>query len=310
MLGKYLLLRKLDTGGMGEIFLAKQSGPVGFEKMVVIKRVLAQHLDNQDFVEMFMQEARITARLSNPNIVQVYDFGQIEDSYYTAMEYIKGKGLDNIINRCKKLKKHIHPAHIIEIICGVCSGLSYAHNLKDEYGEPLHIIHRDVNPQTIMVTYNGDIKVIDFGIAKSEVNENKTETGTLKGKFVYMSPEQSCAKKLDKRSDIFPIGICLYQLCAYDNPFAKANIVLSLEAIQKEDPPPPSTIDPEYACFDQIMAKALQKEPENRYGDCREMHDDLQRLMLFLKGNSKLIFPFQWENWYSACLSLSVFIRD
>ncbi len=280
MLGKYLLLRKLDTGGMGEIFLAKQSGPVGFEKMVVIKRVLAQHLDNQDFVEMFMQEARITARLSHSNIVQVYDFGQIEDSYYTAMEYIHGKGLDNIITRCKKLKKHIHPAHIVQIICGVCSGLSYAHNLKDTTGQPLHIIHRDVNPQNIMVTYDGDIKVIDFGIAKSEVNENKTETGTLKGKFVYMSPEQSCAKKLDKRSDIFPIGICLYQLCGYENPFAKANIVLSLEAIQKEDPPPPSTIDPEYACFDEIVAKALQKEPDNRYGDCREMHDDLQRLML------------------------------
>jgi eukaryotic-like serine/threonine-protein kinase len=277
--GKYMLVRKLAAGGMGEVFLAKQQGPEGFEKFLVIKRILSHHTDNPDYVDMFFAEARLAAKMSHSNIVQIFEMGEIDGAYFIAMEYVNGKSMKDIIDAAKAKGITLEPAHIAEMIIKLASGLGYAHNLRDMSGNVLNIIHRDVNPHNALVSYGGETKVIDFGIAKSDFNSHKTETGTIKGKFVYMSPEQSAAEKIDKRSDIFSIGIVLYEMLAGENPFQKPNIVLSLDAIQRFSPPPPSTLNPAFVPFDAVVEKALKKSALDRYQDCHDMVADLQRLL-------------------------------
>ena len=278
--GKYFLLKKLAAGGMGEVFLAKQQGPAGFEKILIIKKVLAHLTENKEFVELFLSEARLAARMNHRNIVQVFELGEQDGAYFIAMEYVQGKALRDMIDAAIKRKEKIPAELCRSVVEQICDGSAYAHNLSDVSGRSLNIVHRDLNPQTVLVSYTGDVKVIDFGIAKSEMSTVKTEAGMIKGKFVYMSPEQSLAKKLDKRSDIFPIGITLYEMLTGINPFHKNNIVLTLEAVQRYDPPPPSEYDPAYAPFDPIVAKALAKDRDRRYSDAAEMQDDLRRIVV------------------------------
>jgi serine/threonine protein kinase len=278
--GKYFLLKKIASGGMGEIFLAKLRGPVGFEKLLCVKRILAQHVENQEFLDMFYAEARIAAQLSHNNVVQIYEMGETDDSYFIVMEYVHGKSLRDVIDRARSRGETIPPQHVVEIVTRLCLGLSYAHNARDMSGAALGIVHRDINPQNLLVSYAGDVKIIDFGIAKSEMSGHKTETGTIKGKFVYMSPEQSSAEPLDKRSDQFAVGILLYEALTGINPFAKSNVILSLEAIQKKEPPPLSEYGPHLVPFGPIIERALQKQPKDRYADLKEMATELQEIML------------------------------
>ena len=278
--GKYFLLKKMAAGGMGEIFLAKQQGPAGFEKILVVKKILAHLTENKEFVELFLGEARLAARMNHRNIVQVFELGEHQGSYFIAMEYVAGRTLRELIDAAARAKEKI-PAELCRSIAEqICDGASYAHNLTDVTGRSINIIHRDLNPQNVLISYTGDVKIIDFGIAKSDMSTVKTEAGMIKGKFVYMSPEQSLAKKLDKRSDIFAIGISLYEMLTAINPFQKANIVSTLEAVQRYEPPPPSRVDRAYAPFDAIVAKALAKDRDRRYGDAAEMMDDLRRIVL------------------------------
>lgn len=278
--GKYYLLKRIAMGGMGEIFLAKLKGPVGFEKLLVIKRILAQHVENPEFVDMFFAEARIAAQLSHSNIVQIYEMGgPIDDAYFIAMEYVHGKSLRAVLDRARSRGARLHPAHVIEIIGGLCTGMSYAHAATDMSGQALGVVHRDLNPHNLLVSYSGEVKIIDFGIAKSEMTTHKTETGTIKGKFVYMSPEQSAAEPLDRRSDIFSIGICLYEALTDLNPFARSNIILSLDSIQRHEPPPLTDFSPDLAPFEAVVRRALAKERDQRYADCAELYEDLQRLL-------------------------------
>ncbi|MFL5310144.1 MAG: protein kinase domain-containing protein [Myxococcales bacterium] len=278
--GKYFLLKKLAAGGMGEIFLAKQQGPAGFEKILVVKKVLPHLTENKEFVELFLSEARLAARMNHRNVVQLFELGEHQGSYFIAMEYVSGRTLRDLIDAAARKKEKI-PAEVCRTIAEqICDGASYAHNLTDVTGRSLNIIHRDLNPQNVLLSYTGDVKIIDFGIAKSEMSTVKTEAGMIKGKFVYMSPEQSLAKKLDKRSDVFAIGISLYEMLTGTNPFHKSNIVLTLEAVQRYDPPPPSEYDASYAPFDPIVAKALVKDRDRRYPDAAEMLDDLRRIVV------------------------------
>src|SRR5438067_416422 len=278
--GKYFLLKKLAAGGMGEIFLAKQQGPAGFEKILVVKKVLPHLTENKEFVELFLSEARLAARMNHRNVVQLFELGEHQGSYFIAMEYVSGRTLRDLIDAAARKREKI-PAEVCRSIAEqICDGASYAHNLTDVTGRSLNIIHRDLNPQNVLLSYTGDVKIIDFGIAKSEMSTVKTEAGMIKGKFVYMSPEQSLAKKLDKRSDIFAIGITLYEMLTSTNPFHKSNIVLTLEAVQRYDPPPPSEYDAAYAPFDPIIAKALAKDRDRRYPDAAEMLDDLRRIVV------------------------------
>jgi serine/threonine protein kinase len=278
--GKYFLMKKLAAGGMGEIYLAKQQGPAGFQKILVVKKILSHLTENKEFIEAFLGEARLAAQMNHRNVVQVFELGQESGAYFIAMEYVAGKSLRDVIDVAMKRKEKLHPEHCRIIAEMICDGASYAHNLTDMSGRSLNLVHRDLNPQNVLISYTGDVKVIDFGIAKSEMSTVKTEAGMIKGKFVYMSPEQSMAKKLDKRSDVFAIGISLYEMLTGINPFHKNNIVLTLEAVQRFDPPPPSEFDPSYAPFDPIVAKALAKDRDRRYGDASEMMDDLRRVLL------------------------------
>ena len=278
--GKYFLIKKLAAGGMGEVFLARQQGPAGFQKVLVVKKILAHLTESKEFVEAFLGEARLAAQMNHRNIVQVFELGEEAGAYFIAMEYVHGKSLRDLIDAVARRKEKI-PADLCRTIADqICDGTSYAHNLTDMSGRSLNLVHRDLNPQNVLISYGGDVKIIDFGIAKSELSTVKTEAGMIKGKFVYMSPEQSLAKKLDKRSDIFAVGISLYEMLTGINPFHKNNIVLTLEAVQRYEPPPPSQSDPSYAPFDPIIARALAKDRDRRYSDAAEMQDDLRRVIL------------------------------
>lgn len=276
--GKYTLLRKIASGGMGEIFLAKQQGPSGFEKLLVIKRILSHHLEKADYLDMFLSEAKLVARLSHQNIIQIHEMGEIDGDYYIAMEYVRGKSLRDVIDELRAEGRTLPLPHVIELGIKLCEGLGYAHQARDIRGRPMNIVHRDINPHNVLISYDGDLKLIDFGIAKSEMTSVNTATGTIKGKFVYMSPEQSAADPIDRRSDIFSLGIVLYEMCCLENPFVRQNVVLSLEAIQRQDVPPPSTKRADAGPIDEILAKALAKKVEDRYQTAIEMRDDLRDL--------------------------------
>jgi eukaryotic-like serine/threonine-protein kinase len=278
--GKYFLMKKLAAGGMGEVYLAKQQGPAGFQKMLVVKKILSHLTESKEFVEAFLGEARLAAQMNHRNIVQVFELGESEGAFFIAMEYVQGKSLRDLVDAVARRREKV-PAEMCRSLAEqICDGASYAHNLTDLAGRSLNLVHRDLNPQNVLISYGGDVKIIDFGIAKSELSTVKTEAGMIKGKFVYMSPEQSLAKKLDKRSDIFAIGISLYEMLTGVNPFQKNNIVLTLEAVQRFEPPPPSEYDPSYAPFDPIISKALAKDRDRRYSDAAEMQDDLRRVVL------------------------------
>lgn len=276
--GKYTLLRKIASGGMGEIYLAKQQGPSGFEKLLVIKRILSHHLEKADYLDMFLSEAKLVARLSHHNIIQIHEMGEIEGDYYIAMEYVRGKALRDVIDELRAEGKNVPLAHVIELGIKLCEGLGYAHQARDIRGRPMNIVHRDINPHNVLLSYDGDLKLIDFGIAKSEMTSVNTATGTIKGKFVYMSPEQSAADPIDRRSDIFSLGIVLYEMCCLENPFVRQNVVLSLEAIQRQEVALPSTKRADAGPIDKILAKALAKKVEDRYQTAIEMRDDLRDL--------------------------------
>ncbi|MDP2340041.1 MAG: serine/threonine-protein kinase [Deltaproteobacteria bacterium] len=284
--GPYTLLRRLAFGGMGEVFLARRDAQIdgpgsraGLARLVVIKRILGHMRRDEKHRQMFVDEARVQTLLQSSHIVQIHDVGEIDGQVFLAMEHVHGPSWRGLIDRCRKLKQHIPVAYVVDMMIHAAEGLSYAHNLHDaSSGSALRIVHRDVNPHNILVTYDSVVKVIDFGIAKSELREQQTETGTIKGKFAYMSPEQSAAEPLDARSDLFALGICLYELLTLMNPFKKGNIVLSLEAIQKSDPKPLSALRPGAAFLGPIVERMLRKNPDDRFADCADVAAALRQL--------------------------------
>ena len=212
--GKYTLLRKLAMGGMAELFLALQKSVAGFEKLLVIKRILPAMNRDRAFIDMLLHEARIAATLTHANIVQIFDVGQVDGTYYIAMEHVHGEDLRGIVRQMRKKGVIEFPLeHAIEIMLGVTSGLSYAHEKRDLDGSPLNIVHRDISPQNVVVTFSGDVKIVDFGIAKSDTKMTiETQSGKLKGKVPYMSPEQARGEAIDARSDVFAVGVMLFEL--------------------------------------------------------------------------------------------------
>ena len=263
---------------MGGIFLARaSSGPLQ-DKLIAIKRILPHLTHDPKYVEQFLNEARVQAQINHSCIVQIFELGQAEDgSYFLAMEYVHGKSLAQLIGRANKLRERIPPALVAIIHARIAEGLAYTHRKKDSAGRSMHVIHRDVSPQNVLISYTGDVKLIDFGVAKSNFSES-TLGGMIKGKYVYMSPEQSAGKKIDLRSDIFSLGLVLYESLAGRNPFHRANVVHALEAIQRWNPPPVSSSDVRLAPFDPILAKAMAKNPAARYQDAAELEEALFEL--------------------------------
>ncbi len=279
-LGKYEIIKRLATGGMAEIFLARVSGLPGFQKMVVIKRILPQLATKTDFVEMFLDEARIAATLQHPNVVQMYDVGVVDGNYFIAMEYLHGEDVRSLSRTLHRQDKKLPLEHALNIVIGVASGLHYAHEKVGFDGKPLEIVHRDVSPQNIIVTYDGAVKLLDFGIAKASNRFGETRFGTLKGKVPYMSPEQCRGEPLDRRSDIFSLGIMLYELTLGKRLYQGKSDFEVLKQIVEGTVTRPRELDAEYPpALEEIVMRALEKEKEKRYQTARDIQADLEAMV-------------------------------
>jgi serine/threonine protein kinase len=309
-LGKYEILKRLATGGMAEIFLARVSGLPGYHKMVVIKRILPQLATQTDFVEMFLDEARIAATLQHPNVVQMYDVGVVDGNYFIAMEYLHGEDVRSIGKVLKQRERTMPVEHAINIVLGVAAGLHYAHEKIGFDGRPLAIVHRDVTPQNVIVTYDGGVKLLDFGIAKASNRFGETRFGTLKGKVPYMSPEQCRGEPLDRRSDLFSLGIMLYELTLGRRLYHGKSDFEVLKQIVEGTVQPPRAIDPSYPPdLEAIVMRALEKGKDQRYQSARELQVDLEALVradrmhvspLALTGFLEGLFGPQMEAWREA----------
>lgn len=276
--GRYDILRLLGRGGMAEVFLARQTGDAGFTKHVVIKRILPHLADDADFVDMLHDEARTAAELRHPNIAHVFDVGQDGGRTYIAMEYVHGQDMRRVQRRAQR-EDGIPLVHSLQMAIDTCAGLYSAHTSKDMRGVPLDIVHRDINPQNLLVSYDGVTKVVDFGIAKARSNQSNTETGVIKGKYSYMSPEQAGGYEVDARSDQFAVGIVLWELLAGKRLFKRAHDLATLAAVTDEPIPPPSRFAPITKSLDDVVMKALSRHPDDRFADCRAMMMALEDLL-------------------------------
>jgi serine/threonine protein kinase len=279
--GKYLLLDRISVGGMAEVFKAKSYGVEGFEKIIAIKRILPTMGEDRDFIKMFIDEAKIAGQLAHANICQIFELGRIDGSHFIAMEYIWGKDLLQIQNRLRKIKQPMPISMACFSIAKVLEGLDYAHRKRDPLGRPLEIVHRDCSPQNVLVSYEGEVKVIDFGIAKATSRNSRTMAGVLKGKFGYMSPEQVRGLPLDRRSDIFALGTMLYECLTGDRLFQGETDFSTLEKVRNVDIRPPREINPNIPqAVEAVILKALAKDVEERYQWCSEMLADLQAFLM------------------------------
>lgn len=289
--GKYRLLKKLATGGMAHIYLAEQSGLGGFKKRLVIKRILPHLIDDEKFLQMFQDEARVAAMMNHPNIVQIFELGEADNNYYIAMEYVAGYNLRAIIQMSNDHGIWLAPEYIAKLGSQICEGLEYAHNFCDDEGNHLNIIHRDVSPQNIILSNQGIIKIVDFGIAKAKSNAQETQAGIIKGKLAYMSPEQVKGQPLDRRSDLFSLGIVLYELATHQRPYQGKSDIDMLRAILESNPIRIETVRPDFPlAFSQIIYRALAKNREDRYPSARELQWDLEQ---FLQSSGKAVTTFQ-----------------
>ena len=272
---KYILLDLIGTGGMAEVYRCKLSGSKGFEKIIVLKKLLPQVAQDKEIVENFIAEARLAALLQHENIVSIYDFGELDGSYFIAMEYLFGKDLHTIMQRAKDADAPMGPEQALLIAAKICEGMEYAHSLKDLKYRPLNLIHRDLSPHNVFITYDGKVKIIDFGIAKAELYDNRTRAGVVKGKLSYMSPEQLAGDSVDLRSDIFSIGILLYEMLSGKRMYSGDTATLIRKCMQVD------YAELEQVCpnlqkgiYD-ILRKALQKDRNKRYHSCADMRSDI-----------------------------------
>lgn len=279
-LGRFELLTTFATGGMAELFLARERGVAGLERVVVIKRLLPHLTDDPDSIEMFLREARLVARLNHPNVVQTYELGEEEEGdYFLAMEYLHGSTLRELQRLADEQDESIPLPIAVSIIEQACRGLHAAHELRDLEGNPVELIHRDVSPQNLMCTDEGYVKLLDFGVAKAAEGKEATYSGHIKGKFSYMSPEQLHREPLDRRSDIFALGVVTWELATGERLFDRDGEFETMTAITEEEVPPPSSRNPDVPeQLDRVIGRALEKNREARYSTAEQMREDLDEL--------------------------------
>lgn len=277
--GKYFLIDKLATGGMAEIYKAKTFGAEGFEKLMAIKRILPHCSADKEFVDMLVDEAKLSVLLSHTNIVQVYDLGKVGDDYFISMEFINGVNLREILNRLKDHPEDFTEELVVYIISEVCKGLDYAHSKKDTDGKSLNIVHRDISPQNILISFEGEVKIVDFGIAKAAMNISHTMAGVLKGKISYMSPEQALGKPIDRKTDIFSTGLMFYELLTGEKLFkgdTQFEVLKKIRTTRLNEKHFPETVsDP----VKKILAKSLAYSVKDRYDTAGDMQIDLTRYL-------------------------------
>jgi serine/threonine protein kinase len=293
--GKYYLYDRVAVGGMAEIFKAKMYGTDGFEKNMVVKQILPQYARNREFVEMFIDEAKITVSLSHGNIVPVFELGQIDGTYFIAMDFVDGKNLGELLDASVESNALFSIPHALFVASEILSGLDYAHRKTDERGNFLHIVHRDVSPQNILISFEGEVKIVDFGIARAATKVHATQSGVIKGKFGYMSPEQALGKDVDARSDVFAAGILLYEMLTLERLFYSETDVVTLDRIKRADVPTPSKINPKLPPqLDAIIFKSLALDPAQRYQSAGEMRLAISRFLYQLpeEASAKTLSPY------------------
>jgi eukaryotic-like serine/threonine-protein kinase len=273
---QYQLLQKIATGGMAEVYLATLMGPEGFRRRVVIKKILRRWAHNADVLSLFRDEARIGSRLDHHNVVQVLDYGRSGDDTFLVLEYVEGRNQAELIAAAAD-QGHYLPATTCTFVAAECCGaLDHIHSRTDRTGEHLGVVHRDINPANVLISHSGEVKLTDFGVAAGLHRELQTAHGILRGTFPYMSPEQTFCRPVDGRSDIFSVGICLYEALTAQHPFAEDEDYLTIKNIQQMAPPPPDhlrgDLDPALCA---IVMRCLEKDPANRYNTAHQLQDDL-----------------------------------
>lgn len=298
--GKYTLEKVLGRGGMATVYLATEKGPSGFEKQLCLKKILPHLAEEEEFVGMFLDEARTAARLSHPNLVQIFGLGEENGVHYIVMEYVNGVSLARVI-RALAEQGNLAPVPIVaSMISKVASALDYAHRFCDEKGEPLNLVHRDVSPDNILISRDGAVKLIDFGIAKASTNENKTVSGAVKGKFRFMSPEQIRGQSLDGRSDLFSLGLVLYELMTGTQAFDGGGGLGTVNAILAEEPRPLDSLhDRIPKDLHDLVMSLLAKDREERPKDCFELEKSLEE---FMRASGELVSQRDLGEWVASLL--------
>jgi serine/threonine protein kinase len=273
---RYRVLSRLESGGMAEVFRAEAAGAEGFRKRVAVKRVLPHLAQNSKFMAMFLDEAHLGARLNHANIVSVLDIGKADGTYFIVMEYVDGTNLKTIVEGLAKSGRRMSLKEAIYICVEACRGLSYAHELADEDDQPLGIVHRDISPPNIMLSHRGEVKLADFGLAKAATQLEKTDPGVVKGKFSYLSPEAALGQEVDARSDIFSLGIVLWEMLSGTKLFSGSSDYETVKLVREANIPSLRDVHPDVdPAFETILHRALARRPEDRYHTAREFGDAL-----------------------------------
>ncbi len=279
--GKYRLVEPLASGGMADVWRAEVTGAEGVVKEVALKLVRGEHGARSDFVRMFVDEARLASRLGHANVVQVFEFDQVEGRYYIAMELVRGRDLGRVVERTRERGIRLGLSRAVQIGVEVARGLSYAHRLA-EGGQPLGLVHRDVSPHNVLVSFEGEVKLADFGIARAMHRAGLSEPGTIKGKAAYMAPEQARGEVVDARADVFSLGVVLWELCAGRRLFARDSDVATLDAVRADEPvSPPSAWNEEVPpALDRALLGALERDPARRTASAQELGAALGSVLL------------------------------
>ncbi len=278
--GKYTIFARLGSGGMADALLAMLHGDLGFQKLVVLKRMHSSLGRDSHFVRMFLDEARLAARLSHPNVVATSEVGEIDGHYFIAMEYLEGLSLDRIVRKYIQLGGGIPLGFLFRVLCDSLEGLHHAHELRDFGGSALGVVHRDVTPSNLFVTSDGMAKVLDFGIAKAATHDEATRTGMLKGKLAYMSPEQFYSDPVDRRADLWSMGVLIWEMVTGRRLFKGNNDALTYQNIVSMEIPPVGGYRPDAPPeIDDVIARALQRDRNERYQDAEAMRRDMERIL-------------------------------
>jgi serine/threonine protein kinase len=279
--GKYYLLDRVNTGGMAEVYRAKAFGVEGFERIVAVKRILPTIAVDTDFIKMFIDEAKLAVQLNHANIAQIFDLGRVDGNYYIALEYVHGKDLRAVFDRLVAQGRALPAELACYVLMKICEGLDYAHRKRDASGLALELVHRDVSPQNMLISFDGEVKLIDFGIAKAANQSVQTRTGILKGKFGYLSPEQVRGEPVDQRSDIFGLGIVLHELLTGQRLFAGDSDLSTIEKVRTAEVRSPRELNPALPeALEQVVLKALARDKDQRFQSALELHDALQSVLL------------------------------
>jgi eukaryotic-like serine/threonine-protein kinase len=286
--GRYHVVGHLASGGMAELFLGRLVGPGGFERPVVLKRVLPELVGRRQVLDMFLDEARVAARIQHPNVVQVQELVEQDGAYYLVMEFLQGESALGLMKRAARRGERMPPALAAHVVAEACAGLHAAHELTSETGEPLRLVHRDVSPGNLFVTYHGAVKVLDFGIAKFEAKTTETAVGKVRGKFAYMSPEQCRGRPVDRRSDVFALGTLLFEFSTGRRLFARATPQQTMRAVVQAQLPPLKRLDPDFPdALIGALERALAPDPADRYPTAAHLRRALAAYV-FAAGSEEL----------------------